>query len=501
MVCLKKIGKYKYGLTAAAIIALGFFLHLHDLGTKPLWYSDEGSELNVDWNLIHGQLRYLELKFNFIPHLLLFYAFSSFFVILLGKTIFAIRLFASICIVASISIAYFTGKEMGGKKAGLLVVAVLFVFSSFFITARFAYLSSLDVLEISLVIFFSVKYLKTKNEKWIYYLSFALASAFLTEVYLWGMSIVLPLLLWPQKKKLLAKSLAIAFSPVALFFATMLVLGGKGFVDDIKYYYLIRIFSKSNFPVSPATRFAIILKSWVAACFWNFAGPIGLFFIPDKKTKRLFLALFLTIIIPVMSFISLSFLIRNQSLFMYLASFGSVFLILWSYSLIIKKFNLLGKFSRYAMLVAFLLIVLKSFQQEIYDNYNFFINYQKNEEFGLINATASFINENTTPDDYVIVSSDLFVHLLNPKVSNIYQATAYMGMGNSIYSPKYLYKERFYSDLSIEKAKFIIYDDDLKTFFSADEPNITKTFDSVIAKWPLAFMSGHYQIRQNPDFE
>jgi 4-amino-4-deoxy-L-arabinose transferase-like glycosyltransferase len=497
----KTIFRYKYSLVALAIISANLFLRLHEIGIRPVWYTDEGSALNVTWNLLHGQLRYLELKMYFIPHLPLFYLLSSLFVLIFGKTILAIRLFANICIIASISIAYFIGKEMGGKKFGLASVSVLSVFSIFFLTARYAFLSSLDVLEIALIILFSVKYLKTENEKWIRYLSFALACAFLSEIYLWGMAIVLPLFLWPKKRKLLAKSLLITAFPVFLFFAAMAVIGGKGFVNDINFYYFARIFSNLDSTYSPAEKLANISSYWAGFYFWNLAGPIGLFFVSDKKIRKIFIILFLVIFIPILSFVSLSFLMRNQVLFMYLTAFGSVSLIFWSYSWLLRRLNLLGKFSRYVIMAVFLLAVLKTFQFQILDDYAFSTEYNDHvQEMIWINSTVSFLNNNSSQDDYVISTGDSFVHLLNSKIASIAQVTAYQGMGNSIYSPKYLDKSRFYSDISIKKAKFIIYDKEFEKFFNTDEPNIVKAINSM-SNWPTVFEAGHYIIKQNPAIE
>jgi 4-amino-4-deoxy-L-arabinose transferase-like glycosyltransferase len=497
----KIISKNKYAISASLIILMAVFLFLNNLATKPIWYSDEGSALNVDWNLIHGQLRYLEISFNFIPHLPLFYLLSSLFVLFFGKTILAIRLFSGVCAISSIGIAYFIGKEIKGKLFGLASMAVLFVFSCFFITARYALPSSLDTLEIALVILFSIKYQKTENQKWMRYLSLVLSAALLTDVYLWGMTVVLPLLLWPRKKKLLAKSLAIVFFPFLIFFAVMLAIGGKGFINDIKYYYFVRIFSKSDFTVSPAVRIGNILKSWSSPFFWNCAGPIGLLFIPDKKIKKLFIILFLAITIPIFSFISMSFVIRNQILFMYLVSFGAVSLIFWAYFLMVRKFNLLGKLSKYAMLAIFFLAVIKSFQISLREDYGFYFNYNlHNREAGIISAITSYLNENAGPNDYVLTCDDSIFHLLNARVANIAQATAYQGMKNSIYSPEYVDKNRFYSDISIKKAKFAVYDEDLRIFYSVDEPNIVKAFEG-ISDWPVVLESGHYKIKKNPDMK
>lgn len=493
------IFKYRYGLGAIAIILANFFLRFHELGIKPTWYTDEGSTLNVDWNLIHGQLRYLEIKYTFIPHLPLFYFLSSFFVVIFGKTILAIRLFANICIIASMSIAYFTGKELGGKRFGLSSVAILFVFSAFFITARYALLSSLNVLEISLVAFFSIKYIKTEDEKWIRWLAFVLACALMTEAYLWGMVIVLPVLLWPHKKKLLAESATLSVLPLFIFFVVMIIISGKGFINDMSFYYFSRFFSNLNYSAySPAEKLANIFNFWVGHGFWNFAGPIGLFFIPGKKVKRLIIILFLLIAMPIFSFVSLSFLIRNQVLFMYLASFGAVSLIFWLCALLLRKFDLLGKFSRYFIIAIFSLAVIKSFQSQIADDYGFSMNYNDFLwETGWTDSTVSFLNRNAGPDDYIISTNDNFVHLLNSKVANMAQAIAYQGMESSIYSPKFIDKERFYSDISIEKAKFVIFDKDYEKFFITDEPNIVKAF-SDIDSWPTVFEAGHYTVKQNP---
>jgi 4-amino-4-deoxy-L-arabinose transferase-like glycosyltransferase len=503
MAFLKKIRKYKYGMAAAAIILFGFILHLNNLGIHPRWYSDEGSILNISWNLIHGQARYFEMKQTFVPHFPLFYLLGGFFILLFGKTIFAIRLLAIILVTASVSVSYFIGKEIKNKKVGLLIVFVLTIFPCFFITARYAFFSTLGLLELSLVILFSLKYINTGKEKWIYYLSVVLSLVFVSEIYLWGLAIVLPLLLWEKNKKLLLKALALIFVPLAVFFIIMLIFSGKNFLDDIQFYFFRRVFIPQKANSEPIQRLLAIFKLWFSftSNYWGYIGPIGLFFIENKKIRSLFIFLFIVVLVPIFSFISMSFLLRNQILVVFLSLFGVIFLMLKVYPYIHKLFQPVGKIAYYCVIILLSLIVAKTILLYLADDLVFLGDTQTNaEEMTFASATANYLNSNSVSSDLVVTSNDIFSHLIKARVSNIYMTTAFDGLDNSVYMPQLINRDRYYSDLSLDKAKFLVYDNEMETFLKTDEPNIVIELQKAI-EWPLVYQMGHYDIRLNPAFE
>jgi 4-amino-4-deoxy-L-arabinose transferase-like glycosyltransferase len=102
------------------IVFLALFLRTVNLESIPRWDWDEGANLNITMHLMEGRAQWFALKFPFVPHPPLFFAFASLFMKALGASILTLRLFTVILSLASILIVYFLASRLFGEGGGFL---------------------------------------------------------------------------------------------------------------------------------------------------------------------------------------------------------------------------------------------------------------------------------------------------------------------------------------------------------------------------------------------
>jgi hypothetical protein len=83
-------------LAVLGVLALAVALHAVRLGAAPGWDPQEGYNLDLAWNLLHGRLRLFALSQAFAQHPPLFYLQLALFIRLFGYSIVAVRALAAV---------------------------------------------------------------------------------------------------------------------------------------------------------------------------------------------------------------------------------------------------------------------------------------------------------------------------------------------------------------------------------------------------------------------
>jgi hypothetical protein len=490
--------KYKFPIFLALITGAGLFLRLYHLDTRPAWFVDEGSNLDISWNFIHGQARFEAYEFTFVPHFPLFFFLGGIFTLFFGKTILALRIFAALSCTATIMIAYFIGKELKDKFYGLMAS---FLFSFAYISliySKFAFSSNLAVLLIALLLLFCVRYLKTNEEKWIYLAAGVSSLIFMTEIYHWPVILVLFYLTW-KDKKLLTKTISISLLPILIFFLYMLVMKRGSFLMDIKYYFFFRNLEHG----SSLRMFLGLFVYWLRTSLLTLPGLLGILFLKNKKTRSVMLIIFFCIAIPILANQS-SFLSRNLIILSLFIAIGAPSVLNWIFSICYENLvkpsfinNRLGAF-------IIILMMIGTFSSEISTTLKFFESpldlVQKTKNIildqGSAKKAAGFVNNNSTPDDLVI-ASDKFSGLLSGKFTNIFQVAAYEGLDSGIYSPEFFSKDRLFFDVPLEKARYVINDGTEVADWKYNSINMVGIIEKT-ESWPSVFDDGDYHVHENP---
>jgi hypothetical protein len=111
-------------------------------------------------------------------------------------------------------------------------------------------------------------------------------------------------------------------------------------------------------------------------------------------------------------------------------------------------------------------------------------------------AAARFINQNTSPDDFVIATPSLPA-LVHCRCTGVHQMAARLP-GGTIWYPPDLPESRFLYDISYHKAKFFVLDRLTLSFYITVRNCDEVLFRIHQAQWPEVARFGEFQIFQNP---
>ncbi|HST87453.1 MAG TPA: glycosyltransferase family 39 protein [Ktedonobacterales bacterium] len=117
------------GLLAAggAVLALCVFFHVYRLGATPGWDPQEGYNLDIAWNLLHGRLRLFALTSAFAQHPPLFYLQLALAIRVFGYSIVAVRALAALYAILTCAVLLLAGRRMLGAGPALWAALVFTV--------------------------------------------------------------------------------------------------------------------------------------------------------------------------------------------------------------------------------------------------------------------------------------------------------------------------------------------------------------------------------------
>lgn len=117
------------GLLAAggAVLTLCVFFHLYRLAATPGWDPQEGYNLDIAWNLLHGRLRLFALTSAFAQHPPLFYLQLALAIRVFGYGIVAVRALAALYAILTCAALLLAGRRMLGAGPALWAALVFTV--------------------------------------------------------------------------------------------------------------------------------------------------------------------------------------------------------------------------------------------------------------------------------------------------------------------------------------------------------------------------------------
>ena len=217
------------------IVLLGGFLRLWDIGTIPQWDYDEGVNINIAWNLIHGTFLWFNLKYTFIPHPPLFFIISGGLLKIFGYELIVLRALTAFYGILTTIFLYRIGTEFLDERIGLLMSFLFAIYPNAIFFGRIGFANNQLMFLSIITIYLFLKYIKERKLKWLYISSIAAGLAAVTEA--WGITIVLSALLLVlvfDRRKVL-RVLFISLTPLALFVISMLAIAPDAFIHDISF--------------------------------------------------------------------------------------------------------------------------------------------------------------------------------------------------------------------------------------------------------------------------
>ncbi len=124
---------------ALVLVALLVFLHVYRLADTPGWDPQEGYNLDIAWNLMHGRFRLFALTSAFAQHPPLFYLQLALAIRMLGYSIVAVRAVAGLYAVATGIALLAVGRRLFGAGPALWAGAAFAVAPLFLANTRWGY--------------------------------------------------------------------------------------------------------------------------------------------------------------------------------------------------------------------------------------------------------------------------------------------------------------------------------------------------------------------------
>ncbi|HZC05613.1 MAG TPA: glycosyltransferase family 39 protein [Ktedonobacterales bacterium] len=124
---------------AVALLAICVWFHLWRLPQTPGWDPQEGYNLDLAWNLLHGRLRLFALTQDFAQHPPLFFLQLALSIRLFGYSIVAVRALAAIYAVLTCAAIILVGWRLLGSGAALWGAAVYTIAPVMLANTRWGY--------------------------------------------------------------------------------------------------------------------------------------------------------------------------------------------------------------------------------------------------------------------------------------------------------------------------------------------------------------------------
>lgn len=515
-----------------AIVALSFILRFHNLESIPRWFNDEGENLDISWNLAHGELRWYAYGYAFIPRPPLFLLILEAMLKAFGYRILALRSLTAFYGVAATVLVYFIGRSIWDAKTGLLA-GLLYAANPLALSYSRIGFTHNQFMVLSLLTCYScLKYLERKENTWLH-LSWLSAGLSLVSEYTALASLVSVVLFYRLYDRGKTTKIFLASASFFAFFAAVMFLKSPTyFINDFTpvfrhnniglnrscglntalvslillfgINYLMNVFKK--YEKNTAAFFTPILvgatvfflnpfsfsNSLLGGIYFNsfgffFAlGLLGLLWMDDGRCKRIMLAF----IVPLLLVVEIAGpgLHRLIPLYPYLSIGAAVFL---GYCLSLFKTPL-----KFAVFAVPQVILLAYFSWVVVSSLAYA------EPVGEDYRAADFINSHSTREDLVLAPAAL-THLINARTSYMVQALAIenktfdIGIMNGLLdSRSNVDTRRFRFNCSYRNAKYVVTDEGELRLLNERHPDVANE----IRGWKIALETRNYIIYENPGF-
>lgn len=507
-------------IALVGILAFGAFLRFHRLRDNPGWFSDEGSDINIAANLIHGRLQYFAIGESpmIAARPLLFHAVLAGGFAVLGEDILTLRCLTAACGIISIFLLFVLTRRLLGSGTALLAAALLAIYPSAILYSRFGFNYNFVALFFLIFAYCAFHYLERFSVGWLIGAAFISGAAIVANPLAVVLVVVLFLMVLIHHRRHVMWVFLAAVLPL-VYGAIMLVLSGQAFVFDLAYTF-------SRFDVSLPVQFVAAVFNYEALWRWDMwflFGGIGLFLLAGRNTRLWLLGIFFSTLFSVVRVASVESIgfYRLVPLFPFVCLGAAVFIISGvpkvlsiirtDVAFVFSRLNLPGHSKRLdwvcqrlinllTSLALFLTLVSPLLVITVRDVIQTLTQYATRFEDAIADTleaqqTIDYLNHHTTPDDLVLASPFLVWALDNP-ATDFQQALAYQGVETE-HMPGDIPRQRFVFDASYTRARYIVIDELWRGWASASIPEV-KALVREVEMWPLEIKIGEFEVYCNP---
>lgn len=289
----------RWGLlgAAAAVLLLAITLHLIHLAQTPGWDGDEGYNLDIAWNLLHGRLRLFALTSAFVQHPPLFYLILAAAIRLFGYSMLTLRMLAAFYSLLTTLLLLSLGRRMFGPGPALWGALAFTVAPLALENTRWGYTYSQLMLLAFLGIYACWRYLETRAYRWLLLASALGALAVLSDYE----GIVLPLLTilvaWRVRPRHIWTAAGIGLGIPLLTALGLLAATPTTFLSDLA---ATAGRAAGGNPIVQVLNVIINFQHLLVLDPWIILGLIGLGFIRDTRLRGLIFAALALLLIAIL---------------------------------------------------------------------------------------------------------------------------------------------------------------------------------------------------------
>jgi hypothetical protein len=272
------------GVAALGVLALCAVLHTARLAAAPGWDPQEGYNLDIAWNLLHGRLRLFALTSAFGQHPPLFYALLAVLIHLFGYSIVTLRALVAVYALLTCAVMLDLGRRALGVGPALWAGLVFAVSPTFLANTRWGYSYVQLMLVAMLCLWMLWRYLETGRDRWWAAAALLAGVGVLSDYEGIALVALVAAVVWSRERRLAARSAALALALPLLGLVVGLVAAPGVFGAD-----LLDTFSRAS-GGSPALALVLALVNeyrLLTLDVWITLGVIGLFLIPEGRARLL----------------------------------------------------------------------------------------------------------------------------------------------------------------------------------------------------------------------
>ncbi len=514
----------RWGLLGAAVVilALSVAMHLVHLAQTPGWDSDEGYNLDIAWNLLHGRLRMFALTSAFVQHPPLFYLILALAIRLFGYSMLTLRLLAVFYSLLTTLALLTLGRRMFGPGPALWGALAFTIAPLALDNTRWGYTYSQLMLVAFLGVYACWRYLETREYRWLLVASVLGALAVLSDYEGAFLPLLVILVAWRVRPRHIWTAAGIGLGIPTLGLLALLAATPATFLSDLA---ATAARAGGDNPIVQALNVIINFQHLLSLDPWVILGLIGLWFIRDARLRGLvFVALTLMLIallkvrdlnpyfhsgVPLLPWFGLGAGLAIDrgitTLYTWLNSWWDTL-----FGKLTAGARWLPKLKRFSVaLILFLALISPLGITMAADAVGIANGLHTRIDTSLAvhptdaERAASYILTHAQAGDVVLCSPQVAWLLDDPEDSSGHetgilateplQSVAYSGQGIAFY-PADLTPDRFAFAPSAANARFAIVDDFWRALAAPDQAPQVKPLLTLVESWPKVYQVGEYTI-------
>ncbi|HEX6819047.1 MAG TPA: glycosyltransferase family 39 protein [Ktedonobacterales bacterium] len=275
-------------LAACGVVALAVLLHVTRLGTTPGWDAQEGYNLDIAWNLLHGQLRLFSLSSAFAQHPPLFYLQLALSIRVFGYGIVAVRALAALYAVLTCVALLGLGRRLLGAGPALWAAAIYAGAPIMLANTRWGYTYAQLAFLGVLCLWAAWRYHETRAWRWLLIAALLAGLATFSDYEGVGWALFVALVAMPSGWRRSMVALATALSVPVVGVLACYIASPAVFSADFGTTFLR---ATGGGVILGLIELLINYFRFVTLDAWVVLGLAGLFFAPARVRGFLFVAL------------------------------------------------------------------------------------------------------------------------------------------------------------------------------------------------------------------